>query len=57
MSWQWVETNNKRGVQVEQYPVLTVTRLADGSWKMENCYVFFLQDGSLPVESIPVLLT
>lgn len=57
MSWQWVEMSSRRGVQVEQYPVLSVTRLADGSWKMENCYVFFLQDGSLPTDSIPVIIT
>lgn len=46
MSWQFIDYNHVDGgnrIQVEQYPILTLRRLAsisnNGAWEMENMYV------------------
>jgi hypothetical protein len=40
-------------LQVEQYPVLSITRLPNGLWRMENTHVFMEQ--SVPLETCPLV--
>lgn len=53
MSWQFVDTQQSgMCVQVENYPPLIISRAFDGSFRMENHYVFFLQ--TEPLELLPL---
>ena len=54
MTWNFVEYNGTTHIQVEQYPPLRQSRCADGSWRMENMYVFFLQTEPLQQETLPL---
>ena len=54
MTWQFVEKEGITHIQVEQYPPLRPSRCADGSWRMENVYVFFLQNEPLESEILPL---
>jgi hypothetical protein len=42
-------------IQVDQYPMLSSYRYPDGSWGLENMYVFFKQNGSLDADEIPIV--
>jgi len=56
MAWDWYEVEGQpRCVRVEQYPPLRATRLPDGLWRMENMYVYFLQEEPLDPDNIPLL--
>ena len=54
MRWQFVDTQSGKAVIVEQYPPLRVSRLFDGSWRMENMFVFFLQTEKIDSEALPL---
>lgn len=38
----------KNVIQVDQYPPLSSSRLPNGGWRLDNPYVFFLQDPDSP---------
>jgi len=54
MRWQFVDTQSGKCVQVEQYPPLRISRLFDGSWRMENMFVFFLQTEKIDPVFLPL---
>ena len=56
LTWQFVEGNDgRRLMQVEQYPPLTSTRGSNGSWRLDNHFVWFEQVTTLPPDNIPLL--
>ena len=54
MRWQFIDTPNGTHIQVEQYPPLRPSRMHDGSWRMENMFVFFLQTRPMESETLPL---
>ena len=56
LTWQFtIGINGRRLMQVEQYPPLTSTRLPNGSWRLDNHYVWFEQVTPLSPDNIPLL--
>jgi hypothetical protein len=49
------EIGGAHALQVEQYPTLTVSRLKDGSWMMENMNVIMKQMAPIPPDKVPVV--
>jgi hypothetical protein len=49
------EIGGAHALQVEQYPTLTVSRLKDGSWMMENMNVIMKQKAPIPPDKVPVV--
>jgi len=54
MKWKFVDTPNGRHIRVEQYPPLKPSRTSDGSWRMENMFVFFLQTEPMEPNTLPL---
>lgn len=56
LTWDWWEVEGQpRMVRVEQYPPLHASRLSNGLWRMENMYVFMIQEESLDEDKIPLI--
>jgi hypothetical protein len=43
-----------RKIQVDQYPPLSSIRRENGSWRLENSYVYFEQVESMDSDRIPL---
>ena len=41
-------------IAVEQYPIHTATRLSNGSWRIDNEFVWFEQIGTMDPDNIPL---
>lgn len=61
--WEWkfirssnYENNNvidKRMIQVDHYPPLSSEKLPNGLWRLENTYVYFIQEKKIDLDEIP----
>lgn len=52
---QFIADNRETKIQVEQFPPLTITRLANGAWQLENAHVIISQSETMDPDSIPLL--
>lgn len=52
---QFIVDNGETKIQVEQFPPLTITRLVNGAWQLENAHVIISQLETIDPDSMPLL--